>query len=376
MRTITIVYQRHPYLHIWLKPLFSARKEFKKLGYRIKYQSLQDYVPITYIPGFQKYGKKIEENSLRTAMHNKMDIVMMAFHHSTSDLCQMQSDKRIEIIKRIKSNCNLLIWLDTADSTGTSMFDVLPYVDLYFKKQLLKNREDYCRDVYGSRTFCEYYHNLLHVDDSTITKRIYPKASYQDIHKLRIAWNVGLGDLYATGIRRLLPFSVTKPRFRDVEAPRKLDLQYRGSGYSPIAGYPRSKSMELLMEMKGMLKMCDFTRRIPKHEFIKEGENSKAILSPFGWGEICGRDFEAIVYGACMIKQDMSHCDTYPNVYQPMVTYVPLRWDFSDFKEKVLNSGSPEYKQIAKNAQIFYKSFFSPSGRKDFASHIIKQIEQ
>lgn len=32
----------------------------------------------------------------------------------------------------------MLVWLDTADSTGTCMFDVMPYVDLYFKKQLLK----------------------------------------------------------------------------------------------------------------------------------------------------------------------------------------------------------------------------------------------
>lgn len=52
----------------------------------------------------------------------------------------------------------MLVWLDTADSTGTCMFDVMPYVDLYFKKQLLKNTEDYCRDVYGTRTFCVWNH--------------------------------------------------------------------------------------------------------------------------------------------------------------------------------------------------------------------------
>ena len=27
-------------------------------------------------------------------------------------------------------------------------------------------------------------------------------------------------------------------------------------------------------------------------------KNTKTVVSPFGWGEICGRDFEAIVYGA------------------------------------------------------------------------------
>lgn len=269
----------------------------------------------------------------------------------------------------------MLIWLDTADSTGTCMFDVLPYVDLYFKKQLLKNREDYCREVYGARTFCEYYHDMLHLEDETISKRHYEPADKQYLFKLRIAWNVGIGDLYARGWKHLLPW-VIKPKFKSPSSNRSLDIQYRGSGYSPIAGYPRTRSKELLLEMKGQVLMSDITKRIPKSEFIKEGQDSKSILSPFGWGEICGRDFEAFVYGACMIKQDMSHCETYPDAYQPYVTYVPLKWDFSDFKEKISKANSKEYFAIAKRAQEFYKFYFTKEGRMDFAKHIVSQIEK
>lgn len=377
MRTITLVYERHHYIYRWLKPMLAAREEFKKLGYKVEYQSIMDYFPI-----FRgRFQKKMEHASIRSACHGEHDIVMMAFHHSTSDFCtKISSEERAEILKLIKAHCNTLVWLDTADSTGTCMFDVMPYVDLYFKKQVLKNQADYCRDVYGTRTFCEYYHDLLNIEDETITKRYYPHTDKQYLRKLRVAWNVGIGDLYAVKPIQLIlhPFSVTKPDFISPNSERPLDVQYRGSGYSAIAGYPRSRSKELMMEImkESDLKISDITKRIPKEEFIKEGQSSKCILSPFGWGEICGRDFEAFVYGGCMIKQDMSHCVTYPDAYQPGITYIPLKWDFSNFKDVLLKAASPEYKEVAKKAQEYYKHFFSVEGRKDFAKHVVSELER
>lgn len=377
MRTITIVYERHHYLYRWLKPMFAARKEFKQLGYKIEYQSIIDYIPV-FSGCFQK---KMEHASIKSACSRKHDIVMMAFHHSTSDFCmKLTTEERANTLKKIKDHCNTLIWLDTADSTGTCMFDVMPYVDLYFKKQLLKKTEDYCRDVYGSRTFCEYYHDMLNIEDSTITERYYPHTEKKYLNKLRVAWNVGIGDLYAVKPMQLLlhPFSVRKPEFLSPESNRTLDVQYRGSGYSPIAGYPRSRSKELMMELMNDsdIKISDITKRIPKEEFIKEGQNSKCILSPFGWGEICGRDFEAFVYGGCMIKQDMNHCITYPDVYQEGKTYIPLKWDFSDFKDIISLAASAEYKEIAKKAQEYYRYFFTSEGRLDFAKHIVNELEK
>ena len=144
------------------------------------------------------------------------------------------------------------------------MFDVMPYVDLYFKKQVLKNTDDYCREVYGTRTFCEYYHDMLKIEDDTITKRYYPHTEKQYLSKLRVAWNVGIGDLYAVKPIQLIihPFSVTKPEFLSPDSERSLDVQYRGSGYSPIAGYPRSRSKELMMELmkESDIKISDITK--------------------------------------------------------------------------------------------------------------------
>ena len=248
MRKITIVYERHHYLYRWLKPMLAARKEFKRMGYKVEYQNIVDYIPI--FSG--KFQKILEHASIKAACCKNRDIVMMAFHHSTSDFCmKLNPDERAETLKRIKNHCNLLVWLDTADSTGTCMFDVMPYVDLYFKKQVLKNTEDYCRDVYGARTFCEYYHNQLNIEDSTITERYYPHTERKYLSKIRVAWNVGIGDLYAVNPIQLIlrPFSITIPEFISPNNSRQLDVQYRGSGYSPIAGYPRSRSQELMKEI-------------------------------------------------------------------------------------------------------------------------------
>ena len=377
MRTITLVYERHHYLYRWLKPMLAARNEFKELGYKIHYQNLFDFFPVFH----GKIQKWLEQASIKSACHKKHDIVMMAFHHSTSNFCMnLSAEDRAKILKKIKAHCNMLVWLDTADSTGTCMFDVMPFVDLYFKKQILKNTEDYCRDIYGTRTFCEYYHNMLNIEDKAITLRYYPHTQHKYLNKLRVAWNVGIGDLYAVKPIQLImhPFSVRTPTFLSPDSERPLDVQYRGSGYSPIAGYPRSRSKELMTEItkESDIKISDITKRIPKNEFIKEGMSAKCILSPFGWGEICGRDFEAFVYGCCMIKQDMSHCITYPDAYQPWKTYIPLKWDFSDFKDILLQAKSPEYKEIAKNAQNYYKFFFTKEGRRDFAKHIISELER
>ena len=75
--------------------------------------------------------------------------------------------------------------------------------------------------------------------------------------------------------------------------------------------------------------------RVSREEYFKELFNSKLCFSPFGYGEVCWRDFEAMFTGSLLLKPDMSHLDCYPEVFLPYETYIPLAWDLSDFDEKV-----------------------------------------
>ena len=49
-----------------------------------------------------------------------------------------------------------------------------------------------------------------------------------------------------------------------------------------------------------------------------------------------------------MIKPNMNHIKTWPNIYRPMETYIPCKWDFSDFEEKV----NWVFKNISKAQEI------------------------
>ena len=67
--------------------------------------------------------------------------------------------------------------------------------------------------------------------------------------------------------------------------------------------------------------------------YYKELHNSKYAISPFGWGEICIRDFEAIVQGSVLIKPDVAHLETWPNIYLNGETYLSIPWDLECFEE-------------------------------------------
>lgn len=75
--------------------------------------------------------------------------------------------------------------------------------------------------------------------------------------------------------------------------------------------------------------------RLPVDEYYNRMLNSKIILAPFGFGEIAPRDLEAAMFGSVLIKPDMSHIETVPNLYLPYQTYVPCKHDFSDLNEKI-----------------------------------------
>ncbi len=61
--------------------------------------------------------------------------------------------------------------------------------------------------------------------------------------------------------------------------------------------------------------------------------------------------------GAVLIKQDMGHVVTDPDIFVPDETYVPVDWDLSDFSEKVdwMIRDVPARKRIAGAAFDVFK---------------------
>lgn len=75
--------------------------------------------------------------------------------------------------------------------------------------------------------------------------------------------------------------------------------------------------------------------RISLDDYYKQMYNSKIIVAAFGYGEIAPRDIESAMFHSVLFKNDMSHIQTIPNPYIPFETYIPIKWDWSDFEEKI-----------------------------------------
>ena len=55
--------------------------------------------------------------------------------------------------------------------------------------------------------------------------------------------------------------------------------------------------------------------RLSPVEFRRQMTRSKLVISAFGWGEVCFREFEATWAGAAFAMPDMSIIETWPNIY-------------------------------------------------------------
>ena len=104
--------------------------------------------------------------------------------------------------------------------------------------------------------------------------------------------------------------------------------------------------------------------------------SSKAIVSPFGWGEICYRDFETFIAGAALIKPNLDHLETWPNLYQKNKTYLPISWKIEDWDQEfdVLLDDEKLLLEIAKNGQETYKKIWTKQGCEVFCEHFIQMI--
>ena len=116
---------------------------------------------------------------------------------------------------------------------------------------------------------------------------------------------------------------------------------------------------------------------VPKKEYRANILESKFVISPFGWGEICYRDYEAFMAGAALIKPDMSHLETWPNLYIPDETYFPISWDVEkwDIEFNNILCDDSKRKKIAETGQRKYKNYWSERSMQDFSERFIKLID-
>lgn len=288
------------------------------------------------------------------------------------------------IVSAQDHKCKVLVF-EGGDSGGTRQSIILQHVNLLVKKQLFKDKSLYLVKEKEHRV-------QIWLPDAIpeIPKfKSIPPVRKEDLVKIQMGWNIGLCDYrsFPKYIKKYYPFnSFTIPHwlFNRVNyisplKPRPFLFSYRGSNTGASERYSHNRKLMLneLEQNKDKLDSSFFLGgKVPYKQYIKEIRSSKIGLSPFGWGEICFRDFEVMISGSVLVKPDISHLVTYPNFFEENKTYIPTLWNYEDLVDKLIDVANhhQDFIPIAESAQNRFKLHYEDASL--FTSHFSKIISQ
>ena len=105
------------------------------------------------------------------------------------------------------------------------------------------------------------------------------------------------------------------------------------------------------------------TSKVSRRRYFEELSTSKAVISPFGYGEITLKDFEVFLTGGILIKPDMSGIETWPDLFRGGQTMLAHDWDLTDFDAVVEKSYSAYDTTIA----------IARAGQNEYRRHLISE---
>lgn len=303
-------------------------------------------------------------DQLEEALNSEQDellLILRYFRFEESPNSELGVD--IDSLRKLRTKYSKIFFFDDADGAGDTRFEVMPYVDKYLKKQVFSSFDNYRRRLCGRHLFTEYYHNKFSVNDERSFTRL-PLPDEADTTKIEVAWNIGAGaypihpfyQKISVALVRLLGkkgiyWRYSTPAIRS----RKSNMQkstfvhahFGAKKGRPTVDFQRELFFKLIEDKTEF--RCG---QISKKKYDENMSKAMIALSPFGWGEVCFRDFEAILHGSTLMKPDMSHLETWPDIYEPYETYIPVSWDGDDIVPKAREylSKPRECARMAENA--------------------------
>lgn len=334
-----------------------------------------------------RYDKEIKRRGINCRIHTSFSDnltecnILIIQDNSIKE--ENKNDVTLDDLHRFKESVDTLVWLDTTDSTGTIHTEALSIVDSYLKKQLFDNRHRYLEPMYGLRPYTHYYNEKFGIKDEQEAEPPIQVASKADLGKLEIAWHIGLVpnfpytdpawytlDSLPEMICKKLPWDTifSMPLlWKSPSSQRSTDISGRFS-----TRYERNTVQFHRKRLVEMLKGRFNAETVSPKDYWTELRRTKILLSPFGCGEICHRDFEGFISGNILIKPSVEHIDTWPPLFQSGTTYVDISWDMKDAVSTVdtILKNYEEYRTIAEEGQERYYSYIAgPAAARRFADH-------
>ena len=262
---------------------------------------------------------------------------------------ELGADGISRLLDEVARRCrpSKVVFLDSFAPTDLRFASLLAdRVDVYVKKHVLRNRGQYQDPVIGDTTLTDYFARRYALELPT---------SRFDVPE-RFLDKLLVGPSFPTDDWAMEVLLAGKY----VHHVKHWDVHARlGSGGARWYELMRREAEEKIRSIAGIKPVVGFGAA--RRQYLKELEGSRLCFSPFGYGEVAWRDYEAVVCGAVLVKPDMGHCETNPNVFVPDETYVPVRWDLADLEEKVRSvlSRPQECERLARNAFAVLTSYFA-----------------
>jgi len=334
--------------HAWRRHGALARPFSGATARRLLLVSIDHRIPQSQIFPFHHYARQIRaahDTEIREACVDAGAERLAAMPGGATTVCfqtpfDIAAPALARLIEAIRSRNPgaRLVYLDWFAPTDLRLaHKVDPEIDLYVTKHLLRDRARYDAPVFGDTTLMEFYGRRFGLDHAT-TQFPIPAGFWG---------KVLLGPSFVTADFMLPRFE----RGRFPEGPRPIDLHARlAIDGSPWYAAMRAECAAAVAGLRGVAARTGTGIGHPR--FLAELRQSKLCFSPFGYGEVCWRDYEAVLSGAVLVKQDMDHVVTDPDIFEAGETYVPVRWDMADFEDRVrwLIADAPARERIARAA--------------------------
>jgi len=230
----------------------------------------------------------------------------------------------IDVFRGLRGRC-LRVYFDGDDDSCVQWPEMAGAVDAYVKKHMFSDPARYAREYVGKSNLTDYVHRTHGFSFESDPIRHTRPLSQEEIKSLRLGWNLSQDEKIVKLWQGMKSVAAV---------PRTVDVVCRASAQPESWIYPlRRPVVSALEELAKRRPILLPTQKVTQEQYNQEMLSSRICISPFGYGEICWRDFEAIACGCLLVKPDMSHVRTRPDIFVPGQTYVPVRWDFSDLAE-------------------------------------------
>ncbi|MES1204356.1 MAG: glycosyltransferase [Pseudomonadota bacterium] len=295
-----------------------------------------------------RYGAEIREYDVNAFLHrsggrlDEADVVVVQPWFTLGD------EGLARLLEAVRRRCRpqRIVFLDSYAPTDLRFAKTLAgQVNVYVKKHVLADRAQYGRPTRGDTGLMDFYGRRYGLDFPQVTFEVPPAL----LDALVIGPSFATADYMLAAFKNDLP-----PR-----GPRNLDVHARmardGTDWYRSL---RSESLDALRAIRGITTASG--TGVARSEFLRELARARLCFSPFGYGEVAWRDYEAVMCGSLLLKPDMSHVQTDPDIFVAEETYVPVRWDLADLETKVRYylAHEDERLRIAGNAHRVLRDYF------------------